>query len=151
MSLRRDLEELSRLDAREWADLAVCWMVVPAIGLGLWACGLQAMRRRLATSTRPTTLVDEATIRRLSQMPRWISIAARRSPWRAKCLTRSLALQWILRRHGMESDLRLGVRREGAVVLAHAWIDCAALPGLDPAAQASGYAAFPDLEAGGTR
>lgn len=43
---------------------------------------------------------------------------------RMRCLPRSLCLQWMLARRGMESRLRIGVRRQGEGTLeAHAWIE----------------------------
>ena len=45
---------------------------------------------------------------------------------RANCLTRALATQRVLRRHGHDARLRLGVRKVGEMTLeAHAWLECA--------------------------
>jgi hypothetical protein len=41
------------------------------------------------------------------------------------CLTRSLYLQWLLRRRGMGSDLRLGVQLDNGQLFAHAWVEVA--------------------------
>ena len=50
-----------------------------------------------------------------------MSAVARRTS--AACLTRSLALNWMLARHGYAAQLRIGVRQAGAAVDAHAWIE----------------------------
>jgi hypothetical protein len=39
------------------------------------------------------------------------------------CLARSLVLWWLLKRRGIDSQIRLGVRKENAILLAHAWIE----------------------------
>ncbi|MEZ4701067.1 MAG: lasso peptide biosynthesis B2 protein [Rhodothermales bacterium] len=40
------------------------------------------------------------------------------------CLPEAMAVQWILRRHGDETTLRIGVRRDDAgALLAHAWLE----------------------------
>jgi hypothetical protein len=39
------------------------------------------------------------------------------------CLTRSLFLQWLLRRRGVNAELRIGVRKEQGQFEAHAWVE----------------------------
>ncbi|HEY3884247.1 MAG TPA: lasso peptide biosynthesis B2 protein [Vicinamibacterales bacterium] len=39
------------------------------------------------------------------------------------CLPRALALRWMLARRGVATTLRLGARREGDALLAHAWVE----------------------------
>ena len=40
------------------------------------------------------------------------------------CLTQALALQWLLRRHGEESSLQIGVRKnQDGEFAAHAWLE----------------------------
>lgn len=48
-----------------------------------------------------------------------------RGPLRPRCLTRSLALQAILARHGAQAQLRVGVARAGSGLAAHAWLELA--------------------------
>jgi len=53
----------------------------------------------------------------------WIEVASRHHLVRARCLHRSLVLhQWLLR-DGLASQLRIGVRKEGRVLHAHAWVE----------------------------
>jgi hypothetical protein len=40
------------------------------------------------------------------------------------CGPRSLTLWWLLRRHGVAGELRIGVRRDGECIAAHAWVVC---------------------------
>jgi Transglutaminase-like superfamily len=54
-----------------------------------------------------------------------VSMVARNIPWGlVTCLPRSLTLWWLLRRQGIESELRIGVRRDGERIVAHAWVVC---------------------------
>ena len=46
----------------------------------------------------------------------------------ATCLPRSLALQWMLARRGVASDLCLGFPREGPLLPGHAWVEVGAKP-----------------------
>ncbi len=51
-----------------------------------------------------------------------VDMVARNSWGLLTCLPRSLTLWWLLRRRGIESELHIGVRKEGARVAAHAWV-----------------------------
>jgi hypothetical protein len=55
---------------------------------------------------------------------RWsIEAAARAAPWRAVCLQQGLALQWMLRRRGIDAVLHYGLAKEkGGELEAHAWV-----------------------------
>ena len=49
-----------------------------------------------------------------------IGAAAKRVPWRAKCLEQAIAAKLMLRRRGVQSTLYLGVTRDPFA--AHAWL-----------------------------
>ena len=67
-----------------------------------------------------------------SRLARLVDIAARRHLRPMTCLPRSLALRALLRRHGIEADLLIGVRREAGSLRAHAWIEDAGRPVGEP-------------------
>ncbi len=52
-----------------------------------------------------------------------MAIAASHGPYRATCLRQSLALWLLLRRRGIPAELRIGVRKEGGDLQAHAWVE----------------------------
>ena len=52
-----------------------------------------------------------------------VTAAAHRGPYRANCLQQSLVLWWLLRRQGIESDLRIGVHKTSGSLAAHAWVE----------------------------
>ena len=57
-----------------------------------------------------------------------VESAARRLPFKTRCLQKSLALGWMLQRRGIGGQLQIGVRPGGDGILAHAWIEIAAEP-----------------------
>jgi type IV secretory pathway component VirB8 len=62
----------------------------------------------------------------LARAPRTVEIvelAANRRVANATCLRRSLVLWYLLRREGIDSDLRLGVRKKGGMVFGNAWVE----------------------------
>ena len=54
---------------------------------------------------------------------RMIAAAARYGGMGANCLVRSETLWWMLRRQGIASDLRIGVRKSHGDFAAHAWVE----------------------------
>jgi len=73
----------------------------------------------------PPQAVGADHFRRANEYARYLEIAARYHPVRARCLHRALALHEWLRREGLPSDLRLGVRRDADELKAHAWVELA--------------------------
>lgn len=41
----------------------------------------------------------------------------------AQCLARALALRWWMRCHGIDAQLRIGVRQDNGTTHSHAWVD----------------------------
>ena len=56
---------------------------------------------------------------------RMLDAASRRGVVRGNCLSRSIALCWLLRRRGIPAQLRIGARKIGNQLEAHAWIEVA--------------------------
>jgi len=66
---------------------------------------------------------------------------SRRVPFETKCLVRSLAVWWELRKKGLPAELKLGVAKKDAFA-AHAWVELVGSPVTDTADMISEYAAF---------
>ncbi len=52
-----------------------------------------------------------------------VALAARHGPFRASCLPVSVTLHRLLRERGIQSQLRVGVRKAGDRLEAHAWVE----------------------------
>lgn len=63
------------------------------------------------------------SLQRARLRARWLASAARRQLLPAHCLAQSLALHHWLRAEGVPSVLRIGVRKDGARLAAHAWVE----------------------------
>ncbi len=57
------------------------------------------------------------------RVARMVAAAARNGPWRTTCLEQSLVLLWLLNRRAIPARLRIGVRKQGEELEAHAWIE----------------------------
>ncbi len=95
------------------------WGVLLAADLGLRALPFARVERWLAP--RPAVKApDETAVGRLV----WATeAAARHHLYPMLCLPKALCLRWLLGRHGIESELRIGVSRQDDGLAAHAWIE----------------------------
>lgn len=78
---------------------------------------------------------------------RWgVIAAASRVPWRAVCFQQGLALQWMLRRRGVDAVLHYGIGHDAnADLAAHVWVeaDRAIILGAEDAPGFTSVATFP--------
>ena len=124
--------------------LVLAWCLLPAVWLALWVSGLPRLQGWLAR--RPLVATPVAmSLPEVTGLGRAVNIAARLTPFPATCLTRSLLLVWLLRRHGMTCELRIGVQLREGVFRAHAWVERDGMPVNDRADVAADFAPFDDL------
>lgn len=64
-----------------------------------------------------------ATLEQMRSTGRIVNAAAAHTLGKNNCLIRSLVLQHLLSRRGIESNLRIGVQTQNGVLEAHAWIE----------------------------
>jgi hypothetical protein len=100
------------LGLRRWQTLLARW--VPADGPAA-----ESHRREGEAPAEPA-LAAQA-------LARLVEAAGRYGLCRGTCLQRSLVLWWLLRRRGLDGELRIGVRRVGGRLAAHAWVECGGL------------------------
>lgn len=115
--------------------LGEAWFLLLLVGVALRILPLprvQALLRRVVPP-HPQQSVFAIGADRLSWL---VGAAARRHLWSVSCLEKSLALQALLRRCHSRPELKIGVRREGDVLRAHAWVEVdgrpvGEMPGID--------------------
>lgn len=100
-----------------WA-FARAWTVLLAADLGLRAFPFARVDRWLSPRLSPRP--EETAADRLV----WATeAAARHHLYPMRCLPKALCLRWLLGRHGIESELRIGVARQDGGLAAHAWVE----------------------------
>lgn len=107
-------------DRRLWMNLA---LTLPLIEAGLRAVGFKRVYQvlhRLATTTSPPSISPGREVARHKLLLRSV---CRHSPLSGRCLARSLALWWWLRRKGIKTDLRIGTRKRAGQIEGHAWVE----------------------------
>lgn len=103
---------------------AVAWL--PLFWLGLRVLGLQRMQRWLQRGKPP--VASNLSFEEIARIAALVNMAASQAWMPATCLTRSLLLGWMLRRRGVASQLRIGVRINQGILDAHAWVEYAGTP-----------------------
>lgn len=101
--------------------LPITRLALGALGFRRWQAALGNLSSGIERPPAGDTL-EQA--RRKKWTAGMVSIAARRGFCRANCLQQSLVLWFLLRRQGIECDLRIGVRRNENLCEAHAWVEC---------------------------
>lgn len=122
VALPRRLAILHSLSPREWRLLAAAVVLVPLTAVALRLRGAAGASRLLAQVLPPVTLrsEDEDVA---GDVVRAVDRVAHRLPLRSPCLVRSLSARALLRRAGLDADLKLGVVRDRTPFEAHAWLE----------------------------
>jgi len=110
-----------------WWDgwiLLQAWVGLLVVDLGLRLLPFGRVKDWLASrpvaETRPLSAGTTATVQRL----RWLVTAAgQHHLYPMRCLQQALVLQWLLSRRGIQTELKIGVRKEKDQLCAHAWLE----------------------------
>lgn len=122
--MRRNLRRLDRFRARPAPvrkSFYFTYMLEPVMRVLVRAVGYRgayrfatmlADRLRKDRPSCPVEMIEEG-----------FALAVRNHPWRGDCLSRSLTLFSLLRARGHMAQLKVGVRRDQAILDAHAWVE----------------------------
>jgi hypothetical protein len=98
-------------------------LLVPALHVAVRLAGYNRLHGWVIATPAGTTRPAPPSAHALRTCVVSINRVKRFSPVGGNCLSQSLALARLLRRHGFEPALRLGVRLNDAKFEAHAWIE----------------------------
>lgn len=105
--------------------LPVLMLVLPLISLTLRLAGYKRTRRlveRLSGHRHPRA-ANQEDLEAAYGLAQLAAVAGRRGPVQATCLRQSLVVYGVLRRRGLQPELKFGVRREDDGIGAHAWVE----------------------------
>lgn len=123
-STASNVRRLRGLTREERALFLQSMVMLRVLAAALWLMGLGPVHRFLARlSGAPRIDAPDDRPARVRVIAWSVAAAARHGGVRANCLERSLLLWWLLRRHGAPAALRIGVRKDGDALQAHAWIE----------------------------
>ena len=128
------IQKFCGLSGSEKLLLASSLALLPSVGLWVRVGGVRAIAPH---KPRGAKAVSVESVRRTAEV---INMAA--SCVSATCLTRSLLLTRLLHARGIDSQLRIGVRRREGVFEAHAWVEYQGVPVNDVPERVDQYSAF---------
>lgn len=105
--------------------LGAAWLLLLAVRAALRCTSLPRVQALLHKVTRSRRTGPAIAADRLAWLVR---AAAQSQPWKVSCLERSLVLQAILSWYGPRPELKIGVRRDGKALQAHAWVEIEGRP-----------------------
>lgn len=103
-------------------------VLLPVVGIGLRVAGLRRLQRFMGWACPKSAPPAPAGQEWAHAAARAVQLASAHGPYRATCLVRSLLLWWWLRRAGLAGDLRIGIRKDGTRLAAHAWVEYERVP-----------------------
>jgi len=124
--LAHKLQQFLALTAPERRTFLAAMALLPLFWISLRVLGLQRLQARL--QRKPLPQPASLTADELARLGTPVNSAAHHALGPANCLTRSLYLWWLLRRRGINSQLRIGVRLNQGTLDAHAWVEHAGIP-----------------------
>ncbi|SRR5260221_3550763 len=136
------LAKFKALAPSERRLVIAAFALLPLVALGIRAVGLRRVQAFLAPSAPNARPASAASLERARRIAGLVAIAARHGAYRAKCLPLSLTLQRLLQSEGIPSELRVGVRKDGHALVAHAWVEHDGAPLLEARGVHERFAAF---------
>ncbi len=117
----RKAQSARTLGPRNLAMLAEAWLTLGWVRILMkltpFRCWRPMVQRALSRDAGSGCPGDPASLVRMLRMAR------RYHPGRVTCLQSAYALHCLLKRRGMASTLRIGVRKAGDGMEAHAWVE----------------------------
>ncbi|HEX8906536.1 MAG TPA: lasso peptide biosynthesis B2 protein [Longimicrobiaceae bacterium] len=140
--MTRLLRRLRALPAGERRLLFHALAALAAARVVLWVLPFRTVHRRMRRPVPHPSPVDDSAASQVKAVDRAVARASRVVP-RASCFVQALAARELLRRRGIDAEVRLGVATSAdGGFRAHAWVEAAGVvlaAGADPA----GYHPFP--------
>jgi len=124
--LSHKFQQFLALTAPERRTFLAAMALLPLFWIGLRALGLQRLQAWL--QRKPLPVANPFPTDELQRIGQLVNSATHHTLGPANCLTRSLYLWWWLRRRGVDSQVRIGVRIAGSTLEAHAWVEHAGVP-----------------------
>lgn len=140
----KNLRRFSALERPAQTLFLRALVMLPLVGLSLKLRGFDATRLTLRKAlSRATLRTDSDSLNtQIALAAHMVNAADRHGLVHPSCLVKSLTLWWLLGRQGITSELRIGVRKEGGNLEAHAWVEREGIALNEPEERHHHYAAF---------
>lgn len=119
-------ERYRRLSKNERKDLVRGFVLIPWAAVYVRLFGVRKWERAArenAESNAGAGQTDNGQLAVARAAARMIEAASRNGIARGNCLSKSVALWWLLKRKDISAKLRIGARKAGRELEAHAWVE----------------------------
>jgi hypothetical protein len=127
--MQRKLRKAAALSAADWLIFGEAWTKLLVVDLLLRTGPFPRLRQYVAGRLRQRAATNPISDRDIiSRIRHLVSAAGNNHIYPMTCLRQALTLQEMLGRRGIQTELRIGVRKEAGALLAHAWLEYAGQP-----------------------
>jgi hypothetical protein len=118
------IARLAQIRSLSSAERLLLLEAVAMLAVASFLVALAPFRRVAALAGHPPrTLPNPAEKTRQIRAVSWaVRAAARRVPWRAKCIEQGFAAHWMLRRRAVRTIVHYGLARRDQGLVAHVWV-----------------------------
>jgi hypothetical protein len=99
------------------------WLLLNATSIALTFVRYRAIETTV-NRVGDAAVARRADVARARHVSRLVEMAARHTPISNTCLHRASVLTTLLRREGIDAQVRLGVRKNDGILDGHAWVEC---------------------------
>lgn len=119
-------------------------LLVPLTEIGIRTFGFKRTVRFLEYFAREKKKPSERPQVLINRHSNYLYLFKKNFPFFGKCLAHSLSLWFILKKKGVSTDLRFGMKKQEGGLLAHAWLEFEGKPLASKSELEEDYTFFPD-------
>ena len=119
-------ERYMRLSRDERRDFVRGFVLIPWAAVYVRLFGVRKLERAAGENAESNAGAGQTGNEQLAKAraaARMIEAASRNGIARGNCLSKSVALWWLLKRKDISAELRIGARKAGRELEAHAWVE----------------------------
>ncbi|HKW88705.1 MAG TPA: lasso peptide biosynthesis B2 protein [Candidatus Acidoferrales bacterium] len=119
-------EKYRRLSSGERRDLVRGFVLIPWAVAFVNLFGVKPWKRAAPENAALNNIAGKAESEQLNEARTaagMIEAASRNGIVRGNCLSKSVALWWLLRHKSIDAELQIGARKAGGGLEAHAWVE----------------------------
>lgn len=135
------LRQFLKLAPQERRIVALAIPALAAVRLCLWVVPFSTLHRKRSSVLSRLSRYGERDALPPERIVWLVAVASRLIPG-AHCLPRAIAAQLLLARAGHLTELHIGVRKNGKLLDAHAWLEYEGVPLFESNAHLNGYTSF---------
>lgn len=109
-------------NSHKWIFIKIA-LIVPLVQIGVKTIKFNRTFKVLNYFADSSRQPREDELKLVRRYTNYLFLYHKQFPFVGKCLARSLTLWFLLKRSGIETDLRFGIKKENQGILAHAWVE----------------------------